>query len=1042
MGNCKVERAKLSPGFLPMGMKEYGGIIYIASYNPDTQECELGSFPSPERDITGSDSIENQTGLQDGYFDTDDYEVSIQRLMPSGEFNPEEITSKIQKLNEQEVLQLSPGDMYITTYDILTPTSPDPGAVEIDSTNFDDYFSTNESDKKTFSINFYKIDSGNNIVKIPNNEIKTIEYRTDIESDEYIYYTQTSAGSIAVEVALNTLSYFDSAVRETSRRADPNKKIRIEAVGETDSDIEFDGIRVDLIKNEDTPGEEAISFHIEKASSSTDKVSGSVEDFDENDIVKCDITPYNQYGYMPKLMQSFSLEIGRNAFGGGVNDVFKWRVDDVNNRLELDFDFKYDTDNTLKMYLEFYDTWSNVSTIRSIPAPSIYGPMRLSVSLRNDEARTSIYNVYPDPPTIPNLNHQKGGIPFSRLAVSNNSIMIPYLINPAQSDNKLLIRNDNSLRKNHFYIVRICGYEEDTTGGTIVRTFHDVYRCLYTSTIFNDIYQEQLGLSPSNPAYEPNFNNVPFPLEKIGYSASIGNRTALSLTERTLDALSTGAVTDINGIIYPFSLSTTPGPGVNTVYGNENIKYSKNYSVNIIRPDNLIYGALAANTLQITNTAGSVTIDPSKVSDPPEISADIKPNSTAKLNVPNLNSGAGVYNIGLTIETRRGVEGTVAVEPLTGSVEVKTLDEFMYEPTSTSSSSVCSTSNTSTIQIRRTKAGGDDPCDNFRRGNTLHLQMRNQKIAGPWTTVQSVGGRGTNDDRIDQVNILTDTGKQFLTVLRGPRTTHGRPSNVNDPLGLIFRQGIGTPRVIVISMASSATTSNFNGRINTFLKKFQVSYFDTSGPSVSSYYIIPASVLSYSNSSETKLTDATLEIKSKWNNLATKTYVFRAILKALGNSEDAFSTANINTIITQAIGRSSNDVINGTITDNGFIPYVDISTAIPEVTTLLVLDNEVISVGTIDSLSKVFRDSKTMYDIQLEQMNSGSSDTADVTVIPGITETSEMRDFRQMFKYSTLDNQLFLASEPGLVKNYAFNSGGAETKVRNIDMTSKTFTFI
>src|SRR5690606_25957219 len=131
----------------------------------------------------GSDSIENQTGLQDGYFDTDDYDVSIQRLMPSGEFNPEEITSKIQKLNEQEVLQLSPGDMYITTYDILTPTSPDPGAVEIDSTNFDDYFSANESDKKTFSINFYKIDSGNNIVKIPNNEIKTIEYRTDIESD-------------------------------------------------------------------------------------------------------------------------------------------------------------------------------------------------------------------------------------------------------------------------------------------------------------------------------------------------------------------------------------------------------------------------------------------------------------------------------------------------------------------------------------------------------------------------------------------------------------------------------------------------------------------------------------------------------------------------------------------------------------------------------------------------------------------------------------------------------------------------------------------
>src|SRR5690606_17130191 len=142
------------------------------------------------------------------------------------------------------------------------------------------------------------------------------------------------------------------------------------------------------------------------------------------------------------------------------------------------------------MYLEFYDTWSNVSTIRSIPAPSIYGPMRLSITLRNDEPRTTVFNTYPSPPATPILTNEKGGIPFSRLTVSNNSLMVPYLINPAQSDNLLLIRNDNALRKNHFYIVRICGYEEDTTSGTIIRTFHDVYRCLYTSTIFNDIYQE------------------------------------------------------------------------------------------------------------------------------------------------------------------------------------------------------------------------------------------------------------------------------------------------------------------------------------------------------------------------------------------------------------------------------------------------------------------------------------------------------------------------------------------------------------------------
>ena len=50
MGNCKIETGKLTPGFIPVGMKEYGGIIYIASVNADGV-CELGSFPSPETNL-------------------------------------------------------------------------------------------------------------------------------------------------------------------------------------------------------------------------------------------------------------------------------------------------------------------------------------------------------------------------------------------------------------------------------------------------------------------------------------------------------------------------------------------------------------------------------------------------------------------------------------------------------------------------------------------------------------------------------------------------------------------------------------------------------------------------------------------------------------------------------------------------------------------------------------------------------------------------------------------------------------------------------
>ena len=34
MGNVKIEHAKLPVGFIPLGTKEYGGILYLALYDP------------------------------------------------------------------------------------------------------------------------------------------------------------------------------------------------------------------------------------------------------------------------------------------------------------------------------------------------------------------------------------------------------------------------------------------------------------------------------------------------------------------------------------------------------------------------------------------------------------------------------------------------------------------------------------------------------------------------------------------------------------------------------------------------------------------------------------------------------------------------------------------------------------------------------------------------------------------------------------------------------------------------------------------------
>ena len=49
MGNVKIKNALLKAGYVPVGMKEHGGIIYVAAYNPETGKGQVGSFPSPKQ---------------------------------------------------------------------------------------------------------------------------------------------------------------------------------------------------------------------------------------------------------------------------------------------------------------------------------------------------------------------------------------------------------------------------------------------------------------------------------------------------------------------------------------------------------------------------------------------------------------------------------------------------------------------------------------------------------------------------------------------------------------------------------------------------------------------------------------------------------------------------------------------------------------------------------------------------------------------------------------------------------------------------------
>lgn len=94
MGNGRVETAQLPEGYVPIGTCSYGGIIYIVSYNPLLDRSQIGSFPSPERNI---ESTELNT--------------STVVLTPEELVNDEKINSF--SVKKQLLDEVNPGDKFI-----------------------------------------------------------------------------------------------------------------------------------------------------------------------------------------------------------------------------------------------------------------------------------------------------------------------------------------------------------------------------------------------------------------------------------------------------------------------------------------------------------------------------------------------------------------------------------------------------------------------------------------------------------------------------------------------------------------------------------------------------------------------------------------------------------------------------------------------------------------------------------------------------------------------------------------------------------------
>lgn len=219
MGNGRIETAYLPEGYVPLGTAQLGGIIYVVSYNPLSKKCQIGSFPSPERNITSDEFIGDTNKKMDcSEFYTEDAAVDDKYRFVSNPY---------QKLILTDQITLHPGDKF----QIYSPEISE-AADYISAFNQSDHNPDHNPDllPKYLKFNVMAItDDGkmtnlnNTLVWQPltegdyyirNDEVtegnyKNIdEYRNLVQSNYNVFQTKTS-GKLGIVAELECISSFD-----------------------------------------------------------------------------------------------------------------------------------------------------------------------------------------------------------------------------------------------------------------------------------------------------------------------------------------------------------------------------------------------------------------------------------------------------------------------------------------------------------------------------------------------------------------------------------------------------------------------------------------------------------------------------------------------------------------------------------------------------------------------------------------------------------------------------------------------------------------
>lgn len=324
MGNAKVESAYLPSGYVPVGMQEFGGIVYVASYNPFEKKSQIGCFPSPERNISGSEL--GQAGC------------SLSNLLGGSSSTVIGATTSRALLIKGPI---RPGDKFVIT-----------GA------GTEGIASGIQNDLIDFKVLVLDADgSGIDITKDMNgysssNPLGFLKSGTPADSD-FTTYKQKIAGAIWLQESLIFPAYITVSITSTAIENSNDVNVEFNAEAYDSDGLPWRTKHQSNITNGGLDFEYTITGGTSTGPNSV-RIARGV-----GNILQYSVMPKYNYGKISVLEQTGNVAVDLLGSGNVDIPVVRYYNDVINDQFSLEYTINAYVENSkhsiAKVYLEFYD---------------------------------------------------------------------------------------------------------------------------------------------------------------------------------------------------------------------------------------------------------------------------------------------------------------------------------------------------------------------------------------------------------------------------------------------------------------------------------------------------------------------------------------------------------------------------------------------------------------------------------------------------------------------------------------------------------------